>query len=250
MSLEGKTAIVTGAASGFGAEIARAFVAEGADVVLVDRDAAGLAAMAEELGAAVLPAVADVSDPAAVAAAVAEGAARFGHIDVAVNNAGIVNQRAPAEEMEEELFDRLLAVNLKSLYGMTRAVVPLFRAAGRGGSIVNIGSTGAIRPRPGLTWYNATKGAVHAFSKSLAVELAPLNVRVNCIAPVMAPTGMLKPALGGVDTEAARAGVVGSIPLGRLCAPQDVANACVWLAQDASAFITGAVIPVDGGRTV
>lgn len=249
MRLAGKTALITGAAVGFGREIADAFAREGASLVLADLDLAGAQAAAKAIG----PAVGiggDVSSVADVARMVDVAKAEFGGLDIVVNNAGIISPKTPVEEVEEAVFDRLMAVNVKSLYCMSRAVVPLLRQQGRGGSIVNIGSTGGLRPRGGLTWYNGTKGAVHAITKSLAAELGPDRIRVNAIAPVMAPTAMLESAMGATDSPEARQRVIDGIPLGRLCAPADVANACLWLAEDASSFITGIVVPVDGGRCI
>ena len=152
-------------------------------------------------------------------------------------------------EVDEATFDRVFSVNVKSIYHMTRAVVPLMRARG-GGSIINIGSTAGIRPRPGLTWYNASKGAVNLMSKSMAAELGPDNIRVNAICPVMGATGLIEQFLGAADTPANRAKVIASIPLGRMSIAQDIANAALWLASDASQFITGVELSVDGGRTI
>ena len=253
MRLHGKTALVTGAGSGFGRAIAALFLREGADVVMADIDGETLACSVQALqGEAAGRAHAVTGDVAAMADAarmVAAAEAAFGGLDIVVNNAGILNHKTPLEEVAEATFDRLMAVNVKSLFCMSAAAVPLLRRQGRGGSIVNIGSTGGLRPRPGLVWYNGTKGAVHAISKSMAAELAPDRIRVNCVAPVMAPTGMLEAALGG-DSPAARARVIETIPLGRFCAPEDIANACLWLAEDTAAFVTGVVLPVDGGRTI
>lgn len=249
MRLEGKAALVTGAAAGFGREIARCFAREGARVVLADIDGAGAEAAAKELDGAI-GLGGDVSKQADVARMVAAATSAFGHLDIVVNNAGVIRPKGPAEEVDESVFDLLMAVNVKSLWCMTRAAVPVMRGQGRGGAIVNIGSTGGLRPRAGLVWYNGTKGAVHAITKSLAAELAPDGIRVNAIAPVMGPTGMLESALGGTNTPEARQRVIDGIPLGRLCEPPDVANAALWLSEDTSAYITGIVVPVDGGRCI
>lgn len=249
MRLAGKTALVTGAAAGFGRAIAETFVQEGATVVLADIDGEGARRAAQELGRAV-GLGGDVSSVADVARMVEAATREFGRLDIVVNNAGTIRPKQPAEEVDEEVFDRLMAVNVKSLYCMSRAAVPVLRRQGSGGAIVNIGSTGGLRPRPGLTWYKGTKGAVHAITQSLAAELAPDRIRVNAIAPVMAPTGMLESALGAPDTPENRQRVIDGIPLGRLCSPADIANACLWLAEDASSFVTGIVVPVDGGRCI
>lgn len=249
MRLEGKTALVTGAAAGFGRVIAETFAREGAAIVLADIDEAGAKATAKTLARAVGTG-GDVSSLDDAKRIVAVAADEFGGLDIVVNNAGIISPKHPSEEVEEATFDRLMAVNVKSLFCMSHAVIPLLRRQGRGGAIVNVGSTGGLRPRGGLTWYNGTKGAVHAITKSLAAELAPDNIRVNAVAPVMAPTAMLESAMGGPDTPQNRQRVIDGIPLGRLCGPPDVANACLWLAEDASSFITGIVVPVDGGRCI
>ncbi|TDR94980.1 SDR family oxidoreductase [Enterovirga rhinocerotis] len=250
MRLAGKRALVTGAAAGFGRVIAETFAREGASVVLADRDGDGARTAAAALGAPTTSVAGDVSSVSDVARMVAAAQEAFGGLDIVVNNAGIISNREPHEEVEEETFDRLMAINVKSLYCMSRAAVPVLRQQGTGGSIVNIGSTGGLRPRPGVAWYNGSKGAVHAITKTLAVELAPDNIRVNAIAPALAPTSMINAVLGGTDTEEGRAAILTSIPLGRLCAPSDVANACLWLCEDASSYITGIIVPVDGGRTV
>ena len=249
MRLRDKVAIVTGAAAGFGAGIARLFAREGARLVLADRDQAGAARLAAEIGLQAVAVGADVSRGDDVAAAVAAATGAFGALDIVVNNAGIVNSPTPAGEVEEALFDRLFAVNVKSLYWMARHAVPVMQAQGRGGAIVNIGSTGGIRPRPGLAWYNATKGAVHVATLTLAQELAADRIRVNAVCPVLGATGMMTQFLGdeGQDEKLARA--IAGIPLGRVSTPEDIANACLWLAEDATNFVTGILVPVDGGRT-
>jgi 3-oxoacyl-[acyl-carrier protein] reductase len=152
-------------------------------------------------------------------------------------------------EVSEEEFDRVYAINVKSIYHMTNAIVPVMRKQG-GGSIINIGSTAGIRPRPGLTWYNGSKGAVNLVSKSMAVELAPDKIRVNCVAPVIGETALLESFMGVPDTPENRAKFVATIPLGRMSAPGDIAKACLYLASDDAEFITGVNLPVDGGRTV
>lgn len=249
MRLRDKVAIVTGAAAGFGAGIARLFAREGARLVLVDRDEAGVARLAAEIGPHAVAVTADVSRGEDMAAAVAAATSTFGALDIVVNNAGIVNSPTPAGEVEEALFDRLFAVNVKSIYWMACHAVPVMRAQGRGGAIVNIGSTGGIRPRPGLAWYNATKGAVHVATLTLAQELGPDRIRVNAVCPVLGATGMMTQFLGDEGQEEKLARAIAGIPLGRVSTPEDIANACLWLAEDATSFVTGILVPVDGGRS-
>jgi 3-oxoacyl-[acyl-carrier protein] reductase len=247
--LQGKVAIVTGAASGFGAEIARRYVAEGARVAIGDINEAGAQAVASSLGEAAFALPCDVARRADVERLVAATLQRFGRLDIVVNNAGFTHRNMPLLEVDEQTFDRVYAVNVKSIYYMTLAVVPVLRQQ-RSGVILNIGSTAGIRPRPGLTWYNGSKGAVNLLSKSMAVELAPDGIRVNAICPVIGATGMLELFMGAPDTPENRARFIATIPLGRLSEPSDVASAAVFLASDEAQFITGVEFPVDGGRTI
>lgn len=247
--LQGKTAIVTGAAGGFGEAIARLFVAEGARVLIADIDGDKAQTVAASLGAAAHAVRCDVSSRADIEAAVRQCLQAFGAPDIVVNNAGITHRNQPMLEVDEATFDRVFAVNVKSIYLMTQAVLPLMRDR-RSGSIVNIGSTAGIRPRPGLAWYNASKGAVNLLSKSMAAELGPEGIRVNAVCPVMGATGLIEQFLGGADTPEARARIASGIPLGRLSTPDDVARATLYLASDDAAFITGVELPVDGGRTI
>ncbi len=247
--LSNKVAVVTGAASGFGAGIARAYVAEGAKVALLDINLAPTQAFAAELGANTIAVQCDVSKLAEVQAAVDAVVKAFGTPDIVVNNAAITHRNMPLLDVDEATFDRMYLVNVKSIYNMTHAVLPLLRGK-KGGVMINVGSTAGIRPRPGLTWYNGSKGAVNTLSKSLAVELAPDNIRVNCICPVMGETAMLESFMGMPDTPENRKKFLASIPLGRLAKPGDIAAAAVFLATDAAAFITGVELPVDGGRVI
>jgi 3-oxoacyl-[acyl-carrier protein] reductase len=249
MRLGSKIALVTGAASGFGAEIARTFAREGARVALVDINADGVQAVAASIGAAALPIAADVTSATEVAAAVARSIEAHGRLDIVVNNAGWTHRNQPLLEVSEAEFDKVYAINVKSIYHMTRAVVPAMRRQG-GGCIINMGSTAGIRPRPGLTWYNGSKGAVHMLSRSMAVELAPDRIRVNCVAPVLGETGLLESFMGLPDTPQNRAKFIATIPLGRLSRPADIANGCLYLASDEAEFVTGVVLEVDGGRDV
>ena len=248
--LQGKVAIVTGAAGGFGEGIAKLFIAEGAKVLIVDLDEAKAQKVAAGLGANAKAQRCDVSKGADVRAAVKACVDAFGPPDIVVNNAGITHTNQSMLDVDEATFDRVFNVNVKSIYHMALAVVPVMREGKKGGSIINIGSTAGIRPRPGLTWYNASKGAVNTASKSMAAELGPENIRVNSICPVMGATGLISQFLGGQDTPEARAKVTAGIPLGRMSTPEDIAAACLYLASDAGKFITGVELPVDGGRTI
>jgi len=249
MRLNGKVAIVTGAASGFGAETARLYAKEGAKVIIADLNIAGAEKVAAEIGAAALAIKCDVSQRADVDAAVNLAMSKFGSVDIVVNNAGFTHKNQPFLNVDEATFDRCFDVNVKAIYHMINAVVPMMRAK-KSGCIINVGSTAGIRPRPGLTWYNASKGAANLLSKSLAVELAPDNIRVNVICPVMGDTGMLGDFMGVPDTPENRARFIATIPMGRLSTPRDIANAAVFLASDEASFLTGVELPVDGGRTV
>lgn len=248
MKLLNKIAIVTGAASGFGEAIAHRFVENGARVAIADLNADKAAAVARALGQDKAIAVrTDVSSRPDIERLIAEVTGRFGTPDIIVNNAGYTHKNRPLLEVDEATFDRVFSVNVKSIYHMVHAAVPAMRDNG-GGVILNVGSVAGIRPRPGLTWYNGSKGAANMLSKSLAVELAPWNIRVNAICPVMGVTGMLEDFMGMPDTPENRAKFLSSIPLGRLCEADDVAQAALYLA--AADFITGVELPVDGGRTV
>lgn len=243
MQLEGKAAIVTGAASGFGEAIARRYVAEGANVVCADLNDQLGRKVADEIGAAYVHA--DVADREDVKAMVRTAVDRYGRLDTMVNNAGITHVNRPMLEVGEEEFDRIFAVNVKAIYLAALEIVPLMREQG-GGCIINTASTAGLRPRPGLTWYNASKGAAITMTKSMAVELGPDNIRVNAICPVAGDTPLLPSFLGANPREAFET----TVPLGRLCTSEDVAKAALWLASDEASFITGVAFPVDGGRGV
>lgn len=247
--LDNKTAIVTGAASGFGAAIASGYIEAGARVVLADLNEAGAKAEAERLGGHALACTADVTRRADINHLVDFCVARFGAPDIVVNNAGITHRNRPMLEVDEATFDRVFQVNVKSLFYMTQKVVPMMKEAGQG-VIINIGSTGGIRPRPGLTWYNGSKGAVNTLSRAMAIELGPDNIRVNAICPVLGETALLEAFMGIKDTPENRAGFLATIPLGRFTKPADVARAAVFLASDEAEFLTGVELPVDGGRII
>jgi 3-oxoacyl-[acyl-carrier protein] reductase len=251
MRLGGKVAIVTGAGSGFGEGIARRFAVEGAKVVVNDRDEPGarrVAAAIAEAGQRAHAVQADVAERGDVQKLFLDARDTFGRVDILVNNAGYTHRNQPMLDVPEEVFDRVFAVNVKAIYLAALEAVPMFRAQG-GGVILNTASTAGLRPRPGLTWYNASKGAVITLTKSMAAELAPDKIRVNCLCPVAGETGMLADFMGG-DTPENRARFTASVPLGRLSTPADVANAALYLCSDEAAFITGVALEVDGGRCV
>lgn len=248
MRLKDKVALVTGAASGFGAGIAQLFAKEGARVAAADLNEGGAREIAATLGKESLAIACDVSSAADVQRAVDETRNRFGRIDVVVNNAGTTHVNKPMLDVTEAEFDRVFAVNVKSLFHMAKAAVPVMRMQG-GGAMLNIGSTAGLRPRPGLTWYNGTKGAVNLLTKAMAVELAPDKIRVNALAPVAGETPLLA-AFMGSDSPEIRAKFLATIPLGRFSRPSDIAAAALFLSSDEAEFLTGVVLEVDGGRTI
>lgn len=247
--LADKVAIVTGAGSGFGEGIAKLYAKEGAKVVVADINMDGARRVAADIGSGALALQVDVTSSRDVQDLISNCRKEFGSVDIVVNNAGTTHKNQPMLDVDEATFDRVFNVNVKSIYLMTKAVVPVMRSQGKG-VILNIGSTAGIRPRPGLTWYNASKGAVNLLSRSMAVELGPDNIRVNAICPVMGVTGLFELFMGLPDTPENRAKFVATIPMGRFCKPSDVAAAAVFLASDAAEFMTGVEFPVDGGRTV
>jgi 3-oxoacyl-[acyl-carrier protein] reductase len=248
MRLTRKIAIVTGAASGFGEGIARKFVAEGARVVVADRDGAGAERVAAALGEGAIGVRADVTVGADVAAMIERAFERFGGLDILVNNAGMGHVPQPLESLEEADFDRLLAVNVKAIYLAAREVVPRFKAQKKG-VILNIASTAGVSPRPRLTWYNASKGWVITATRSMAVELAPFGIRVCALNPVAGETPMLKTFMGE-DTPEVRARFLATIPIGRFSTPEDLGNAACFLCSDEASMITGVALEVDGGRCI
>jgi 3-oxoacyl-[acyl-carrier protein] reductase len=248
MRLKDKCAIVTGGASGFGNGIVRKFVAEGARVVIADMNLSGAEALASELGDAAVAVQVNVAVNADVAAMTAFALERFGRIDILVNNAGITHMPAPMEDISEEDFDRVFAVNAKSVYLTARHIVPLLKAQGAG-AILNVASTAAVSPRPRLSWYNASKGWMTTATKGMAVELAPHGVRVNAINPVAGETPLLKMFMGE-DTPEVRAKFLATIPMGRFSTPEDMGNAACYLCSDEASMVTGVCMEVDGGRCI
>lgn len=246
--LAGKTAIITGAAAGFGEGMAKRFAEEGANVVVADLNHKGAETVAAAIGKKAIAVEVDVSRKRDIDAMVAAAMDAFGRIDIMINNAGFTHRNGSMLEVDESTFDLITAVNMKAIYYATLAVVPIMEMQG-GGSIITTASTAGLRPRPGLTWYNASKGWAITATKSMAVELAPKNIRVNCLCPVAGDTGMLSLFMGE-DTPEKRAQFKASIPLGRLSTPLDIANAALWLASSEAEFITGVALEVDGGRCI
>ncbi len=244
--LSGKTAIVTGGASGFGAGIVRKFVAEGARVMIADINGDAAEALAKELGA--IAQQVDVSQDDSVNDMAGTAIARFGRLDILINNAGVSHMPAALDDISEADFDRVFAVNMKSVFLTARHLVPHFRANKRG-AILNVASTAAVSPRPRLSWYNASKGWMVTATKSMAVELAPLGIRVNAINPVAGETPLLKTFMGE-DTPEIRAKFLATIPLGRFSTPEDMGNAACFLCSDEASMITGVALEVDGGRVI
>jgi len=246
MRLRGKSAIVTGGGSGFGEGIVRKFVAEGARVLIADRDEAAAKRVAEAAGAQWLRA--DVSRAADVQAMADAAFERFGALDILVNNAGIGHLPQPLEGLAEDEFDRIVAVNMKAIYLAARQIVPRMKAAGRG-VILNMASTAGVSPRPRLTWYNASKGWVITATRSMAAELAPFGIRVVALNPVAGETPLLATFMGE-DTPAMRAKFLATIPIGRFSTPKDLGNAACFLCSDEASMITGVAMEVDGGRCI
>jgi len=250
---QGRTAVVTGAASGFGAAIAARFAREGASVVAADVNDEGGRRIVETIvqeGGTARFVRTDVSQAAAVKAMIDTALSAFGRLDVLVNNAGFSHRMMPLWELAEEDYERVFATNVKGVYLGCKYAVPVMRERG-GGVIINTASIGAVAPRPGVTAYNATKGAVVTLTRGLAIEVAPFKIRVNAVNPVAAETGFVKGALG-LDRfpEAVRTQVLATVPAGRLAEPRDVAAAVLFLASDDAEFLTGVCLPVDGGRSI
>ncbi|WP_415922658.1 SDR family oxidoreductase [Tateyamaria sp. SN6-1] len=246
MQLDGKTAIVTGAASGFGAGIARAFAAQGARVLVADLNADGAQQVAQDIGGTAC--IVDVADGPSVQAMVDTAMTAFGHLDILVNNAGITHMPQALEYVSEDDFDRVLAVNAKSVYLTARSLVPHFKAR-KAGAILNIASTAGVSPRPQLNWYNASKGWMITATKAMAVELAPHGIRVNALNPVAGETPLLKSFMGE-DSPEMREKFLATIPLGRFSTPQDMGAAATFLCSDAASMITGVALEIDGGRCI
>lgn len=252
MRLQGKVALITGGASGFGEGMAKLFAKEGAKIVIADLNdnaAAKVVGEIEKAGGKAASVHADVTKRTEVAAMIKAAVERFGRLDILCNNAGISHRNRPMLEVEEAEFDRVYAINVKSIYLAALEAVPVMRAGG-GGVIINTSSTAALRPRPGLTWYNGSKGAVNTLTKSMAAELASDKIRVNALCPVIGETALTETFMGTADTPENRKKFLATIPLGRFSKPEDVARAALYLASDEAEFITGVCLEVDGGRSV
>ena len=254
MRLKGKTALITGAASGFGKAIAILFAREGADVILTDLNEEGLAQTRQEIKSIGSRGYIDlykndVSDFEDVQELIHSVVSKGSVINILINNAGWSHPNRPLLEIDKDTFRKVFEINVFSIYNFTQAIVPHWRNQG-GGTMINISSTAGFRPRPGLTWYNSTKGAVNTMTKSLAVELAPDNIRVCGIAPVIGKTGLTETFMGVPDTPENRKKFLDSIPLGRFSTPTDIATAALYLSSDEASFITGSILEVDGGRCI
>ena len=248
MRLKDKTAIVTGAGSGFGKGIAMRFAKEGARVGVVDINAEAAREVASQIGNSAFAMEADVSIDGDVSRMVQEALDRWGQLDILVNNAGTTHRNQPMTEVTEEEYERIFAVNVKSVYLSAKHIVPVMKKQSFG-VILNVASTAGVRPRPGLVWYNTSKGAMMTATKAMAIELAGEKIRVNAINPVAGETGMLHLFMGE-DTPEKRAQFISSIPLGRLSLPEDMANAALFLCSDEAEMITGLCMEVDGGRCI
>ena len=248
MRLKDKTAIVTGAGSGFGKGIVMRFAKEGARVGVVDINAEAAREVASQIGNSAFAMEADVSIDGDVSRMVQEAIDRWGQLDILVNNAGTTHRNQPMTEVTEEEYERIFAVNVKSVYLSAKHIVPVMKKQGFG-VILNVASTAGVRPRPGLVWYNTSKGAMMTATKAMAIELAGEKIRVNAINPVAGETGMLHLFMGE-DTPEKRAQFISSIPLGRLSLPEDMANAALFLCSDEAEMITGLCMEVDGGRCI
>lgn len=246
MRLEGKRAIVTGAGSGFGEGIAMRFAAEGAQVMVADINVEGADRVASACGG--IAQRVDVANGDSVAEMVARAVAEMGRVDILVNNAGITHLPAPMEEVSEDDFDRVFAVNCKSVYLTARALVGHMKELGAG-AILNVASTAGVSPRPRLNWYNASKGWMNTATKAMAIELAPAGVRVNALNPVAGDTPLLASFMGE-DTPEMRAKFLSTIPIGRFSTPEDLANAALFLCSDEASMVTGVCMEVDGGRCI
>jgi len=252
--LNNKVAIVTGGASGFGEGIVKKFVAEGAQVLIADRDLPRALDVAAAVGPAARALKVDVANAQDVRLMMEAAEQHFGRIDILINNAGVTHVPTPLEDVSEEDFDRITAVNMKAIYLAMREVVPRMKANALGhqgirGVVLNMASTAGVSPRPRLGWYNASKGWVITATRANAVELAPFGIRVCALNPVAGETPLLRSFMGE-DTPEVRAKFLSTIPIGRFSQPEDLANASCFLCSDEASMITGVSMEVDGGRCI
>ena len=248
LRLKNKTAVITGAGAGFGEGMAKRFALEGAKVVVADINGDEAQRVADEIGDAAIAVTADVSKFSDTEMMINAAVEKFGSLDILVNNAGVTHKNMPLGEVDGDIYDLISNVNMKAIYHAAKVAVPIMEKLG-GGNILSTASTAGLRPRPGLVWYNASKAWVINATKCMAIELAPKNIRVNCLCPVAGETGMLADFMGE-DTPEIRAKFKSVIPLGRFSQPRDVANAALYLVSDEADFITGVALEVDGGRCV
>ncbi|KAL4929700.1 SDR family oxidoreductase [Aspergillus undulatus] len=248
--LASKVAIVTGGGSGFGASIATRFAAEGANVVIADINTTGAESVAAQNPENIVAQKVDVTSAEDWKAIVDFTVSKFGRLDILVNNAGTSYRNKPTLEVTEAEWERVFNVNVRSIFHGSQVVIAKLLEQGSGGSVINISSTGASRPRPGLVWYNASKGAVSNATKGLAAEYGPHNIRVNTVSPLLSGTGLFSQFTGMEDTPENREKFIGNVPLGRLTDPSDVANMCLYLASDEGSFVNGAEMIVDGGKCI
>ncbi|KAF6832981.1 short-chain dehydrogenase reductase family [Colletotrichum musicola] len=248
--LAGKVAVITGGGHGFGEAIARRFALEGAKVLISDVSQPDGERVASSAPDAISFLKADATSAADWDALFDAARERYGRIDVLVNNAGTTYKNKPTADVTEAEFDRVFAVNVKGIFLGCKALMPRLIKQGEGGVVLNISSIGSVRPRPGLVWYNASKGAVSNATKGLAAEYGPHQIRVNSICPLLSGTGLFESFAGVPDTPENREKFLGNVPLGRLCDSEDVANVCLFLASDEGKFVTGINMEVDGGRAV
>ncbi len=248
MDLSGKTAIVTGGASGFGAGIVTRFIEAGAQVMIADINVDAAREMVDGIGQQAIAQQVDVADGPSVEGMAQAALSAMGHVDILVNNAGVTHMPTPLEDVSEADFDRVLNVNVKSVYLTAKALVPHMKSRSAG-AILNVASTAGLSPRPNLNWYNASKGWMITATKTMAVELAPAGIRVNAICPVAGETPLLKSFMGE-DTPEMRAKFLSTIPIGRFSTPDDMGNAAAFLCSDAASMVTGVAMEVDGGRCI
>ncbi len=248
MRLKNKIALITGAASGFGKGMAIRFAKEGAKLILVDKNKAALNELASEIKSEKLAICADIGKKSEIKRMIKEGMDKFSTLDILVNNAAVTHENMALENVSEDDFEQIYQVNMKAIFHTCQLVVPIMKKQGFG-TILSTASTAGLRPRPGLVWYNASKAWLINVTKTMALELAPFNIRVNCLCPVAGDTPMLAQFMGG-DNEEIRAKFKSVIPLGRFSTPRDIANGALYLCSDEADFITGVALEIDGGRTI